>query len=151
MEPQGRDLAFQPGSGQVSGETQCERVVMAWLESPLRVENCQVGQSLGTHLPQGIYIVRTMVWDHQEVPVRVLNATCRYKKLTKESFLAHCELVMLVTPPDVEQPQVWDSYPEVTGRDCSRQGKPEWCYIPRGGRAHRVQWHLCYEEQCTTI
>jgi hypothetical protein len=40
--------------------------------------------------------------------VRVLNSTCSNQKLTKESPW-HNEPVMLVTPPYVKQPQVWDT------------------------------------------
>jgi hypothetical protein len=44
--------------------------------------------------------------------VRVLNTTRRNQKLTKISSLAHCELVTLVTLPEVEQPQAQDSSPK---------------------------------------
>jgi hypothetical protein len=49
---------------------QCEGVVMAWLESPLRVENCLVVPRPEAHLPEGLYMSRTLVRDCREVPVR---------------------------------------------------------------------------------
>jgi hypothetical protein len=40
---------------------QCKRVVMAQLESPLRVENGLVEPSLEAHAPEGLYIASTLV------------------------------------------------------------------------------------------
>jgi hypothetical protein len=48
---------------------------MARLESPLGIENGQVEESPQAHLPEGIYIARTLVRDRRDVPVRDLNAT----------------------------------------------------------------------------
>jgi hypothetical protein len=84
---------------------QYEGIVMARMENPLGVENGLVEPSPQAHPPEGIYIARTLVQDHQEVPVRVLNATHRDQKLTRGSLLAHCEPVTLITPPDVGQCQ----------------------------------------------
>jgi hypothetical protein len=64
---------------------QCEKVVMARMESPLRVENGLVEPNPQTHQPEGIYVARTLVQDRQEVPVRVLNATRQEQKLTRGS------------------------------------------------------------------
>jgi hypothetical protein len=75
------------------------------LEKPLGVENGLVEPSPQAHPHERIYLARTLVQDHQEVPVRILNATHRDQKLTTESPLAHCEPVTLVTPPDVERSQ----------------------------------------------
>jgi hypothetical protein len=73
------------------------------------VENGLLEPSPEVHPPEGLYIVRTLVRDRQEILVRVLNATRRnQQKLTKGSHLAHCELVTLVALHDVEQPQVKD-------------------------------------------
>jgi hypothetical protein len=58
------------------------------------------------HPPEGLYIARTLVRDCREVPVRVLNVACGNQKLMKGCPLVHCEPVVLVTPPDWEQPQV---------------------------------------------
>jgi hypothetical protein len=84
---------------------QCEGIVMARLKSPLGVENGLVQLSLQAHPHEGIYIARTLAQGSREVLVRVLNATHWDRKLTRGSPLARCESVMLVTPPDVEQPQ----------------------------------------------
>jgi hypothetical protein len=65
--------------------TQCEGIVMARLENPLSVETGLAEPSPQAHPPEGIYIARTLVQDHQEVPVRVLNATHRDQKLTRVS------------------------------------------------------------------
>jgi hypothetical protein len=75
----------------------------------LRVENGLVEPVPQAHLPEGIYIARTLVHDNQEVPVRVLNATHQDQKLTSGSTLAHCEPVMLVIAPDVGQTQAQDT------------------------------------------
>jgi hypothetical protein len=68
------------------------------------VENGQVEPSPEAHPPEGLYIARTLVRVHREIPVRVLNATRRDQKLMEGSSMAHCEPVTLMTPPDVEQP-----------------------------------------------
>jgi hypothetical protein len=78
---------------------QCEGIVMAKLDSPLRVESGLVEPSPQARPPQGIYISRSLVQDRPEVPVRVLNTTHRGQKLARGSPLAHCEPVTLVTPP----------------------------------------------------
>jgi hypothetical protein len=82
---------------------------MARLESPNGVENGLVEPSPGANPPEGLYIAR----DRREVPVRALDATRRDQKLTKESPLAHGEPVMLVTPPNLEQPQFRDTTPKL--------------------------------------
>jgi hypothetical protein len=87
----------------------CEGIVIARFEILLGVENGLVEPSPQVHLPEGIYVARTLVQARQEVPVRVLNATHSEQKLTRGFPLAHCEPVMLVTLPDVGQPQVQDS------------------------------------------
>jgi hypothetical protein len=87
----------------------CEGIVMAKLESPLGVENGLVEPSPQAHPPEGIYIVRNLIRDSREVPVRVMNVTGRDQKLTEGSPLAHCEPVPLVTPRDREQPQALDA------------------------------------------
>jgi hypothetical protein len=84
---------------------QCEGIVMDRIKNPLGVENGLVEPSLQAHPPEGIYVARALVQDHQVVPVRVLNATHRYQKLTRGSPLAHCEPVTLVTPPGMGQCQ----------------------------------------------
>jgi hypothetical protein len=56
---------------------------MARLESPLGVESDLVEQSPKAHPPEGIYIARTLVWDHREVPLRALNATHRDQVLKR--------------------------------------------------------------------
>jgi hypothetical protein len=68
----------------------CEGIVMARLESPLGVENGLVKPRPQALPPEGIYIAKTLVQARQEVPLRVLNATHRDQKLTKESPLAQC-------------------------------------------------------------
>jgi hypothetical protein len=62
---------------------QCERIVMARLQSHLGVENERIEPSPQAPPPEGIYIARTLVQDRQEVPVRVLNATHHDQKLTR--------------------------------------------------------------------
>jgi hypothetical protein len=88
---------------------QCERIIMAKLESPLGVENGLVESSPQVHRPEGIYVARTLVRDSREVPVRVMNVNRCDQKFTKGSPLAHCEPVTLVTLPDTEQPQARDA------------------------------------------
>jgi hypothetical protein len=91
---------------------QCKRVVMARLESLLGMENGLEELSLEAHFPERLCIARTLVWDSQEVPMGVLNATHHDQKLTKGSSLAHCEPVTLVTPPNVGQLQARDTTPK---------------------------------------
>jgi hypothetical protein len=59
--------------------------------------NGLVNLSPEAHLPEGLFIARTLVQDHREVSVRVLNATYHDQKLTKGSAFANCEPVTLVT------------------------------------------------------
>jgi hypothetical protein len=82
---------------------------MAGLENPLRVESGLVDLSPEAHQPEGLHIARTLIRQRWELPMRVLNATCDDQKLTIGSTLAHCRQVTLVTPTDVEQPQVQDT------------------------------------------
>jgi predicted aspartyl protease len=63
-----------------------------------------VDPSLEARPPEGIYIDRTLARDRREVPVRILNVARLDKKLKNGSSLAHRMPVMLVTPPDVDQP-----------------------------------------------
>jgi hypothetical protein len=84
---------------------QCERVVMAQLESPLGVENGLIEPSPEAQVPEGLYIARTLVRDQREVPVRVLKVTLRDQKLAKGFPVARCEPVALVTQPDAAAPQ----------------------------------------------
>jgi hypothetical protein len=67
---------------------QCEGILMARLESPLRVENDLVELSPQAHPSEGIYIARTLVQDRREVLVWVLNAMHRKQDLTRGSPLA---------------------------------------------------------------
>jgi hypothetical protein len=55
--------------------TQCEGVVMARLQSSLRVENGLVEPRPQAHPLEEIYIATTLVQERWEIPVRVLNAT----------------------------------------------------------------------------
>jgi hypothetical protein len=66
-----------------------EEITIARFESLLGVENGLVEPSPQAHPPDGIYIARTLVPNHQEVPVKVLNATHRDQNLTRGSPLAH--------------------------------------------------------------
>jgi hypothetical protein len=117
-------LLWSPGAGPrpsslVAKDTiipaRCEGIIIDILESPLRVENGLVERSLQAHLPEGIYIARTLVQDRQKVPVRVLNATHQDQKLMRGSPLAHCEPVTLVTDCDMEQPQAQDPNSKLHG------------------------------------
>jgi hypothetical protein len=78
---------------------QSEGIVMARMENPLGVENGLVEPNPQAHPLEGIYITRTLDQDRREVPVKVLNATCRDQKLTRGCPLVHCEPVTLVTAP----------------------------------------------------
>jgi hypothetical protein len=60
MEPQPSSLIL--ANNQVI-LAQCERVVMAQLESPLGVENGLIGPGLEDYVPEGLYIARTLVRD----------------------------------------------------------------------------------------
>jgi hypothetical protein len=86
------------------------------------VENGLAEPSTVAHPPEGRYIARTLVRVHREVPVRVLNATGP-DQLTKG-------------PGTLYATQAGDStrcgtttgpryYPDVAGRDCWGQAKPE--------------------------
>jgi hypothetical protein len=86
----------------------CEGIVLAKLENPLRIENGLVESSPQAHPPEGIYIARTLARDSREVPVRVMNVNRHDQKFTKGSPLAHCEPLTLVTLPDRERPQTRD-------------------------------------------
>jgi hypothetical protein len=108
MESRGGTLSRQPDSGRGSIAAQCEGTVVARLESPLEVENDLVEPSPQAHPPEEICIARTMVKDCQKVPMRVLIATHRDRKVIRGSPLAQCEPVTLVTTPDLEQPQARD-------------------------------------------
>jgi hypothetical protein len=61
---------------------------------------------LGEPYPNGLYIVRTLVWGQWEVVVRVLNVTLQDLVLTRGCPLGHCEPVMLVTQFDAVEPQM---------------------------------------------
>jgi hypothetical protein len=82
MEPWGGAPAFHPGGGQWSGDT-CTTWGRTRLDSHLRVENGLVELSPNPHEPERIFIARTLVQDHREVLVRVLNATRCHQKLMK--------------------------------------------------------------------
>jgi hypothetical protein len=101
---------------------QCEVVVTAQLRSPVKVENGLVEPSPEAHPPEGLYIDRTLMRDHREVRVWVANATCHEQELMKGSPMAHCEPVMLVIPPNVEQPQICNTTPEL--QDVIAAAKP---------------------------
>jgi hypothetical protein len=92
---------------------QCEGIVMAIMQNPLRVENNLVETRPQAHPPEETYIARTLIQDHQEVPVRILNDTHRDQMLTRGSPLAHCEPLTLVTRPEVAQPRVQDLSPKL--------------------------------------
>jgi hypothetical protein len=79
---------------------------MARFDSLLRAENGLTKPCPEAHASEGLYIARALVRDRLDVPVTVLNATCRNQNLTKGSPMAHCKPVTLVTPPQAEQPQV---------------------------------------------
>jgi hypothetical protein len=64
-------------SGQVI-PAQCNKVVRAWLESPLGAPNGLVKHNLETHHPKGLYIARNLVQTWQEVPFRMLPSETRY-------------------------------------------------------------------------
>jgi hypothetical protein len=76
--------AFQPGSGQWSGDTCTMRGSGdGSIGKPLEVENGLVEPSPEAHSPEGLYIARTPIRDWWEVPVTVLNTSRRDQKLTK--------------------------------------------------------------------
>jgi hypothetical protein len=62
---------------------QSERVVMAQLEKTFGVEKGLIEPSPEDHIPEGLYIARTLVRVQREVTVRVLNATLHDQKLAK--------------------------------------------------------------------
>jgi hypothetical protein len=115
----GRDIAVEPQPSRlvVADDqvipAQCERVVMAKLESPLGLENGLVEPSPEAHVLEGLYMARTLVRDQREVPVRVLNATLHDQKLAKKFPVAHCEPVALVTQRDAVVLQDQDSSPNL--------------------------------------
>jgi hypothetical protein len=101
---------------------QCERTFMARLESPLGVENGLVEPSPQAHPPERIYIARTLVKEHQNVPMRVLNATHHEQKLTRGSVIVQCEPVTLITTPNFEQLRSRDSTSKM--QDISEAARP---------------------------
>jgi hypothetical protein len=109
------------------------------------VENGLVGPSPEAHLTEGPYIARSLVRDRRAVPLRVLNATFRDQKLTKESHL--------VGQSHWWPHQMWNSHrsvmlPRSSGRDYSSQAKLEWRWIPGVGKAlHRVRRRLFYGQR----
>jgi hypothetical protein len=80
---------------------------------PLGVENCLIEPSPEVHVPEGLYIARTLVRDQQEVPMRVLNTTLHDQKLARGFPVARCEPVPLVTQPEVTEPQHQDTSPNL--------------------------------------
>jgi hypothetical protein len=85
---------------------------MAQLESSLGVENGLIEPFPGAHVPEGLYIARTLVQD-REVPVRLLNATLHDQKLAKGFPIVHCEPVVLVTQHDGVALQDQDNSPNL--------------------------------------
>jgi hypothetical protein len=107
-------LTFQPGSGQWSGDTcvmwRCGNGSIGehpWSAKwPSRTESkgppsqrTQCSQDSGPRLPGGI----------RESP----ECYPSWPETHERSSLAHCEPVMLVTAPNVEQPQVQDTAPKL--------------------------------------
>ncbi|XP_023716570.1 uncharacterized protein LOC111869344 [Cryptotermes secundus] len=101
---------------------QSEGIVMAKMENHLGVENGLVEPSPQAQPTEGIYVVRTLVQDCQEVPVRVMNVTHKDQNLRRGSPLAHCEPVTLVTFPDVGQPTAPGRKPKLA--DVTTATKP---------------------------
>jgi hypothetical protein len=58
--------------------------MMAHLVSSLGVQNCLIEPSPEAQAPKGLHITYTLVRDHREVPVKVLNTMRRPPKLTKQ-------------------------------------------------------------------
>jgi hypothetical protein len=99
---------------------QCVGVVMVRWEIPLGVENGLIESTLEPHLPEGIYIARTLVQDCREVPVRALNAVATRSSQNVSPW--HNVSVTLVTPPDLEQTQVCNTTPKL--QDVTAPAKP---------------------------
>jgi hypothetical protein len=81
-----RPSSLVVANGQWSGDT----CTMQWSgtgssREPLEVENGLVEPNPKANPPKGLYIARTLVWDCQDIPVRVLNATHCDQKLKKGS------------------------------------------------------------------
>jgi hypothetical protein len=64
--------------------TQCERKMVARMESPLGIEKGLGEPNLKAHPPEGIYIARNVVQGRQELLVRILNTTHR-EKISREN------------------------------------------------------------------
>lgn len=94
---------------------QCVEVVMASLESLLRVGNDLVEPSPQAHSPEGFYIARALIRRRREIPVRVLNAAHR-DQLIKGFLLAHCGS-HAGDPTRCGTTTGLGHYPEVTRRD----------------------------------
>jgi hypothetical protein len=89
IEPGGRGLPVSLlGAKDQLIPAKCEGIVMARLESSLRVWSGLAERSLQAHSHKGIYKPRTLVQDRREVPVRVLNAT-HHKQNSREDLLWH--------------------------------------------------------------
>jgi hypothetical protein len=93
----------------------------ASVDGLIGVENGLVEPNPEVHPPEGLYTARTLVRDSWEVPCEGPEC-CRDWKLTKGSPMAHCEPVILMTPPAVEQPHVWDITLKL--QDVIAVGKP---------------------------
>jgi hypothetical protein len=108
---------------------------------PLGVENGLVEPSPQAHLPEGIYNARTLVQGRRKVLVRVFNATHSDQKLKRGFPLAHCEPVMLVTPPDFEQSQVRDSSSKL--QDVTEAARPHFSNEEVWKSTSRIHRNLC--------
>jgi hypothetical protein len=143
MEHQGGTPSFQPGSGQRSGDIYTLRVVMGQLESPLRVENGLIEPSPDAHASDGLYIARTLgprqLGGTGEGPECYTLRPETNKRIPPSTLWAShaADLIWWQTTTCPRH------YPEVTGRDCSGQAKPEWRWIPRVRPSHRVRGHFC--------
>lgn len=82
MEPSSRTMIILPYGGLVASErmipVQCNKVLRAWLASPLGVPSGLVEPSLETCHPKGLSIARILVQTRQEVPIRMLPFETRY-------------------------------------------------------------------------
>jgi hypothetical protein len=77
---------------------QCERIVVARIESPLGEEYFILEKNPQAHPLEGVHLERTLVQVRQEVPMTNLNTTLRAQN-SRGSPLAHGEPVTIMPPP----------------------------------------------------
>jgi hypothetical protein len=92
VEPTPRPPTFSPGSRRRSANTCTMRKGGdGSIGKPHGSRKWPDRTAAGSHVPEGLYIARTLVRDQREVLVRVLNATLHDQKHAKAFPILRCE------------------------------------------------------------